>query len=208
MRKAFNFYRSYYDVALLLPELERAEFLMCICHAQFTGELMEPKMPIAKLAYIGQLHSIKKQLEGYNYGLKTPKKTDPNNEPKKEPSKGAYKSPLKEPLSQEQVQVQEKEEYTISFEALLQYINESFGRSFQVVNDGVKRKYNSLLKQGYKKDQVLKAINNCKNDSFHRDSNYKYCTPEYFSRPATIDKYADVSKYNMNLVMNHPRIID
>ena len=99
-------------------------------------------------------------------------------------------------------------EQDISFEALLQYINESFGRSFQVVNDGVKRKYNSLLKQGYKKDQVLKAINNCKNDSFHRDSNYKYCTPEYFSRPATIDKYADVSKYDMNLVMNHPRIID
>lgn len=133
MRKAFNFYRSYYDVALLLPELERAEFLMCICHAQFTGELIEPKLPIAKLAYIGQLHSIKKQLEGYNYGLKTPKKTEPNKEPKKEPSKGAYKSPLKEPLSQEQEQVQEKEEYNIdsrknAFADLLKPHLEKYGR--------------------------------------------------------------------------------
>lgn len=133
MRKAFNFYRSYYDVALLLPELERAEFLMCICHAQFTGELIEPKLPIAKLAYIGQLHSIKKQLEGYNYGLKTPKKTEPNKEPKKEPSKGAYKSLLKEPLSQEQVQVQEKEEYNIdsrknAFADLLKPHLEKYGR--------------------------------------------------------------------------------
>jgi hypothetical protein len=131
MRKAFNFYRSYYDVAILLPELERAEFLMCICHAQFTGELIEPKLPIAKLAYIGQLHSIKKQLEGYNYGLKTPKKT----EPLKEPLEGAYESPLKEPLPQEQVQVQEKEkeEYNIDsrkkdFAALLQPYIETYGR--------------------------------------------------------------------------------
>jgi hypothetical protein len=131
MRKAFNFYRSYYDVALLLPELERAEFIMCICHAQFTGELIEPKLPIAKLAYIGQLHSIKKQLEGYNYGLKTPKKT----EPLEEPLKGAYESPLKEPLPQEQVQVQEKEkeEYNIDsrkkdFAALLQPYIETYGR--------------------------------------------------------------------------------
>ncbi len=131
MRKAFNFYRSYYDVALLLPELERAEFIMCICHAQFTGELIEPKLPIAKLAYIGQLHSIKKQLEGYNYGLKTPKKT----KPLKEPLEGAYESPLKEPLPQEQVQVQEKEkeEYNIDsrkkdFAALLQPYIETYGR--------------------------------------------------------------------------------
>jgi hypothetical protein len=131
MRKAFNFYRSYYDVALLLPELERAEFIMCICHAQFTGELIEPKLPIAKLAYIGQLHSIKKQLEGYNYGLKTPKKT----EPLEEPLEGAYESPLKEPLPQEQVQVQEKEkeEYNIDsrkkdFAALLQPYIETYGR--------------------------------------------------------------------------------
>jgi hypothetical protein len=131
MRKAFNFYRSYYDVAILLPELERAEFLMCICHAQFTGELIEPKLPIAKLAYIGQLHSIKKQLEGYNYGLKTPKKT----EPLEEPLEGAYESPLKEPLPQEQVQVQEKEkeEYNIDsrkkdFAALLQPYIETYGR--------------------------------------------------------------------------------
>jgi hypothetical protein len=104
---------------------------MCICHAQFTGELIEPKLPIAKLAYIGQLHSIKKQLEGYNYGLKTPKKT----EPLQEPLEGTYESPLKEPLSQEQVQVQEKEkeEYNIDsrkkdFAALLQPYIETYGR--------------------------------------------------------------------------------
>lgn len=202
MRKAFNFYRSYYDVALLLPDLEKSEFMMCICHAQFTGEIVEPTLPLAKIAFIGQLHSIKKQLEGYNYGLKTPKKNDPL----QEPLEGAHKDPLQEPLPQ--VQVQDKEEYNISFEALLQYMNDTFGRSFKVINEKVKTKYKSMLKQGYTKEQILKAMNNCKNDQFHKDKNYQYCTPEFFSRLETIDKYSDVSKYDTHLIMNHPRIID
>jgi uncharacterized phage protein (TIGR02220 family) len=204
MRKAFNFYRSYYDVALLLPELERAEFIMCICHAQFTGELIEPKLPIAKLAYIGQLHSIKKQLEGYNYGLKTPKKT----EPLEEPLEGAYESPLKEPLPQVQVQEKEKEEYTIDFEALLQYLNDTFGRKFKVVNADVRKKYKSLFKKGYTKHDVFKSIQTCKNNSFHKDTNYQYCTPEYFSRSEIIDKYGSVSTEKTHLRPTHPIIID
>lgn len=202
MRKAFNFYRSYYEVALLLPELERAEFIMCICHAQFTGELIEPKLPIAKLAYIGQLHSIKKQLEGYNYGLKTPKK----NESSKEPLEGAYKNPLQEPLPQ--VQVQDKEEYTIDFEALLQYLNDTFGRKFKVVNSEVRKKYKSLFKKGYTKQDVFQSIQNCKVNSFHKDTNYQYCTPEYFSRSEIIDKYGSVSTEKTHLRPTHAIIID
>jgi hypothetical protein len=99
-RKAFNFYRSYYDVALLLPEPDQAEFLMAICLAQFTGQIVEPKLPMAKLAFASQLHSINKQLEGFIHGKKTP--------PRKEPLKGLYKEPLLQ--EQEQVQVQEKEQ--------------------------------------------------------------------------------------------------
>ena len=113
-RKAFNFYRSYFDVALLLPEPDQAEFLMSICHAQFTGEIIEPKLPMAKLAFLGQLHSIKKQLEGFQHGKNTP--------PRKEPFKGLYKEPYKEPLLQEQVQVQVQEKEQVKEK---EYINTS-----------------------------------------------------------------------------------
>lgn len=106
-RKAFNFYRSYYDVALLLPEIDRAEFLMAICHAQFTGEIKEPELPMAKLAFASQLHSIKKQIDGFVFGTLTPH----SDKPLKEPSQGALQGASKEPLPQVQdkVQVQGKE---------------------------------------------------------------------------------------------------
>jgi len=96
----------------------------------------------------------------------------------------------------------------IDFDGLLGYINNAFGRKFTVVSNVVKVKYKSLLKQGYKKDQIISAINNCKNDSFHKEKNYQYCTLEYFSRSATIDKYGDVSNKDTRLIMSHPTIID
>lgn len=201
-RKAFNFYRSFYDVALLLPELERSEFLMAICHAQFTGEIIEPTLPMAKLAFTSQLHSIEKQLVGFKWATKT----IPTDEPIKEPSGGAYVDPIKEPSLQEQVQ--EKEEYTIDFEALLQYLNSTFGRKFKVVNPEIRKKYKSLFKKGYTKQDVFQSIQTCKNNSFHKDTNYQYCTPEYFSRAEIIDKYGSVSTQEPAFRMSHPTIID
>lgn len=103
---------------------------------------------------------------------------------------------------------EEKEIYNIDFDGLVDFINNAFGRKFTVVSKAVKEKYRSLLKQGYKKDQILSAINNCKNDSFHKEKNYQYCTIEYFSRSATIDKYGDVSTKDTRLIMSHPTIID
>jgi len=65
----------------------------------------------------------------------------------------------------------------------------NFKREFKVVNNKVKSKYKSLINQGYSKQQVLTAIINCKNNEYHKEKNYQYCTPEFFSRTDTIDKY-------------------
>jgi hypothetical protein len=63
-RKAFNFYRSYYDVAVELPEEDRLPFLMAILHKQFTD--VEPQLKgLPKLLYNSQKHSIDAQVEGY-----------------------------------------------------------------------------------------------------------------------------------------------
>jgi uncharacterized phage protein (TIGR02220 family) len=83
---------------------------------------------------------------------------------------------------------------SIDYDHLLKYINESFGRSFKVVNNKVKAKYKSLFKQGYKKEQVREAIDNVKNNQYHKETNYQYCTIEFFSRPETLDKYSSVTK--------------
>lgn len=69
MRKAFNFYRSYYEVAKELKDKDRLAFYDALISVQFTGE-----MPIlegmAKFAFISQQHSIHQQLEGFNNRLK------------------------------------------------------------------------------------------------------------------------------------------
>jgi uncharacterized phage protein (TIGR02220 family) len=90
---------------------------------------------------------------------------------------------------------------SIDYDYLLKYINETLGRSFKVVNDKVKTKYKSLFKQGYTKAQIKEAIDNVKNNQYHKDSNYTYCTLEFFSRPETIDKYSSVTKVQDNEVV-------
>lgn len=83
---------------------------------------------------------------------------------------------------------------SIDFDRLLKYINEKFGRNFKVISDKVKSKYKSLFKQGYIKEQVIEAIDNVKNNQYHKETNYIYCTLEFFSRPDTIDKYSSVTQ--------------
>lgn len=89
------------------------------------------------------------------------------------------------------VNVNDNDIYNIDYQALLDFVNKTFGRKFQVVTDKVKRAYKKLLKDGYKKEDILNAIKNCKDNTYHKDNNYQYCTPEFFSRAETIDKYAD-----------------
>ena len=63
-RKAFNFYRSYYEVAKELSEEDRSVFLWAILVKQFDDVDIELN-GMAKFAYLSQLHSIKSQVEGY-----------------------------------------------------------------------------------------------------------------------------------------------
>ena len=79
----------------------------------------------------------------------------------------------------------------IDYQALLDFVNKSFGRNFKVVGDKVQRSYKARLKDGYKKEDILNAIRNCKDNPYHKENNYQYCTPEFFSRAETLDKYAD-----------------
>ena len=64
MRKAFNFYRSYYDTGKCLNDTDRLAFYDGLLKRQFTGE--EPELDgMAKFAYISQKHSIDTQVAGY-----------------------------------------------------------------------------------------------------------------------------------------------
>ena len=64
MRKAFNFYRSYYDIAKELSKKDRDEFLWAILQKQFEG--IDPNLKgMSSFAYKSQKHSIDSQVTGY-----------------------------------------------------------------------------------------------------------------------------------------------
>jgi hypothetical protein len=69
-RKAFNFYRSYYEVAKKLSVEDGHSFLMAILNKQF--EDIEPKLDgIVDILYTSQKHSIDSQVEGYKSKIKS-----------------------------------------------------------------------------------------------------------------------------------------
>ena len=82
----------------------------------------------------------------------------------------------------------------IDYQALLDFVNKTFGRNFKIVSDKIQRSYKARLKEGYKKEDIINAITNCKDNKYHKENNYQYCTPEYFSRSETLDKYANITK--------------
>jgi hypothetical protein len=96
----------------------------------------------------------------------------------------------------------------IDFEKLLSFINFSFGRKFQVINNKVRASYNARIKEGYTKDQITDAINNCKEIAYHKEKNYQYCTPEFFCRSEILDKYSNVTKQEKKVYAFHPVIFD
>jgi hypothetical protein len=115
-------------------------------------------------------------------------------------------NPLDETLTVNNKEVNINNKEHIDFQALLEFINSCFGRNFRIMNNSIKDKYKSLLKQGYTKLQITDSINNCKNNEYHKQNNYLYCTPEFFSRSVIIDKYSNVSKTD-NLKVYSPNII-
>jgi hypothetical protein len=78
----------------------------------------------------------------------------------------------------------------IEFDKLLVFFNETFGKKCRVFSASVKQKYSARVSDGYTTMEIAKAMSVCKNDDFHKQNNFKYCTLEYFARPKTLDQYA------------------
>lgn len=97
------------------------------------------------------------------------------------------------------VNVKDNDINKINFDKLLVFINSKTKRNFQVINSTIKSKYKARIKDGYSTIDIFNAINNTVLDSFHKDSNFKYLTPEFFSRSTTIDKYSNTDLIESNV---------
>lgn len=79
----------------------------------------------------------------------------------------------------------------IDYKELLSFINKTLVRSFRVVSESTKNKYKARLKEGFTKSDIQKAILNASRDSYHIKTNYKYLTPEFFSRADKLNKFCN-----------------
>ena len=194
-RKGFNFFRSYYDVYNELEKNDKLLFIDALLDKQFLG--IDPKglKGMVNFAYISQMNSIESQVKGYED--KTKSRLDGRlyikgeNTPPEPPCYGVETPPTVqvEEKGKEEVEVQDVKE-VIDFKILLSFINKQTKREFKVINDSVKNKFKARLKEGYSKEDISNTvINSCK-DPFHKEHNFKYLTPEYFSRSATMDKFS------------------
>ena len=93
---------------------------------------------------------------------------------------------------------------SIDFNNLLNLINRLTGRSFQVINKTTRAKYLARLKDGYTKADIQRAIQNAVDTDYHKENNFKYLTPEFFSRADKLDLHSQTKP--TKAVNNNPVI--
>jgi hypothetical protein len=77
-------------------------------------------------------------------------------------------------------------------EWIISTYNSIFGKKSRIISGAVSKKYNTVLKS-FSRDELEQAMKAAKEDDFHKNSRYKYCTLEYFSRVDQVDKWLNAS---------------
>lgn len=98
----------------------------------------------------------------------------------------------------------EKNDYRIfvdDFNAILE-------RNFKYADPKANRQLKAVRKAGYTQEDDLKVIKALKEDAFHQESDFKYCTPEYATRMNIYEKYRnqyrEVKPFNPNQIKLNP----
>ena len=191
-RKAFKFYRSYYDVYNELNNKDKLKFIEALLDRQFQGIKPTGLTDMVKFAYLSQEHSIDLQVKGYEDA--TGKKLTPNTDPLVDPPKGGLVDPSRQEKEKEQEKV---ESIYVDYDKLIKVYNEILGRQTKVVPEKAKEQLNARLKEGYSKPDIVKALRNATKDPHHIESNYKYITLEFITRPDKLDRFLNMSDFKI-----------
>ena len=192
MRKAFKFYRSYFDVASELNDKDRLAFYDALFKRQFTG--VESELTgLAKFAYISQKHSIDAQVKGYEDKTKTPLI---------DPTQGGTQGGIEVPSQQVEEKEKEKEQLVIvpfqeRVNSFLNWFNSEFTKhgkqqaKFRTLNNQTESNLKKLLDK-YTTAEWCTAFSNMINNTWVIEN--KNATPDHFLRPANFEKYLNQPK--------------
>lgn len=195
-RKAFNFYRSYWDTAKMLSDKDRLAFLDAMFEKQFNG--VEPDLKgNALFAWISQKHSIETQIKGYED--KTGQRLQQvENDATKPPYEPPSVGPIEPPSVQEKGKEEEKEEgYITAF-------NECFSKRFGLTKDR-KTQIKKIIQAGYTIEQARQVFK-LKLQKWGNDHKMKdYLTPDTLLRFSNFEKYVD--EVNNTVELTRPKIV-
>lgn len=80
----------------------------------------------------------------------------------------------------------------MQYEEFVDLINQIGKRHFIYLDRKARRQLEYLNKSGLQYKDYEKAIRNAYTDNYHRDTNFKYLTPEFLSRADKFDKFFNV----------------
>ena len=204
-RKGFNFYRSYFDVAMELPDKDRLAFYDALAKRQFLGE--EPTLTgVAKLAYISQKYVIDAQVKGWEdktgTSLKVVEKQEVNT-----PCQGGCQggtcggsyAPSVQEKEKEKEEVKEKVNINIvshetkikneAFEKFNKWVDENATNVRRIKNQITEDQF-TKLKEKYNSQQIIDTV-------LHLE-NYKDATKRYTSVYLTVKHWLDKDNNRLN----------
>lgn len=76
----------------------------------------------------------------------------------------------------------------VNEEGIIKMFNEVFTKNSRVISKKVVNKYKEIFTH-YTLDEVKEAMEHARDDDFHIETRWKYCTIEYFSRMDQLDKW-------------------
>ena len=106
-------------------------------------------------------------------------------------SKGQSNSPINKQVNNITI------EQDIDSSKLLSLFNSLLGKQAKVVNAKTKTQIKQRLKEGYTKEDIVNAIRNASKDPFHIESNYKYLTLEFLTKPDKLDRFVNMGDFKI-----------
>jgi hypothetical protein len=217
-RKAFNFYRSYWEVAQMLNNKNRLAFLDALLSRQFTGE--EPTFngtEQAKFAWVSQKHSIDSQIDGFiNKKIAISKQgITPSIPPTEPPTEPPLIPPAIPPSVQEKEKgkekgkVKEEEKYTcLSFEEFWDLYDKKVGKdNSKKLFDKVEEKDRILIKSNIPLYKESKEDKKFRLDP-ERYLKRKTWNDEIIEKPSSYKKKEEQEKPSVAPAKDYHRFID
>ena len=104
---------------------------------------------------------------------------------------------VSQPAYERNTKKEKKVKERIDSSKLLEVFNSILGKRSTVVPAKAKKQLTDRLNEGYTKEDIVQAIKNASKDQHHIDTNYKFLTIEFITRPDKLERFVNQADFNI-----------